>query len=107
MITNRGASLWLLGLKTEGLGTAIETTGGGQTELLGGLLYPAWGNPGRTPAFVIADSTAALTYATLDFNYPKIQNYTIQVRQTQGSQTKMLELGGNRVLIPLFVGSKP
>ena len=57
---NRGASLWLLGLKTEGWGTVIETTGGGQTELLGGLLYPAWGNPGRTPAFVITDSTAAL-----------------------------------------------
>jgi hypothetical protein len=106
MITNRGARLWILGIKTEGLGTVIETTEKGQTELLGGLLYPSWGDPGRTPAFDITDSTATLTYATLDFNFPIVKNYAVQVRQTQGTQTKSLELDGNRVLVPLFVGSK-
>ncbi|HEY9847590.1 MAG TPA: glycosyl hydrolase family 28-related protein, partial [Candidatus Caenarcaniphilales bacterium] len=46
-IRNNGGKLWILGIKTENLGentnrtpTVIETTGGGQTEVLGGLLYP-------------------------------------------------------------------
>ena len=48
-ITNVGGRLWILGIKTEniidfpdsdGTTTIIKTTGGGQTELLGGLIYP-------------------------------------------------------------------
>ncbi|MDX2114661.1 MAG: glycosyl hydrolase family 28-related protein [Planctomycetota bacterium] len=39
-ITNDGATLWILGLKTEKPGTPLVTTGGGTTELIGGNIYP-------------------------------------------------------------------
>lgn len=54
-ISNDGARLWILGLKTEKAGTAIVTTGGGVTELAGGLLYTNQ-PPGSLPAFVSVDS---------------------------------------------------
>lgn len=47
-IINDGASLWILGYKTERASTKIATLNGGTTEVIGGHLY---GNlkPGRTP----------------------------------------------------------
>lgn len=39
-ITNDGATLWILGFKTEKPGTPLVTTGGGVTELIGGNIYP-------------------------------------------------------------------
>jgi hypothetical protein len=104
MISNIGATVWILGLKSEGTGTVIDTSGGGQTELLGGLLYPASGNPGTTPAFRCTDSNVSLTYATLDYNNPAT-GYKTQVRQTRVGTPQTLDLGSNRVVIPLFVGT--
>jgi len=39
-VVNQGATLWILGYKTEGTGIAMLTNGGGQTEILGCLIYP-------------------------------------------------------------------
>jgi hypothetical protein len=36
-VANDGGTLWILGYKTEGGGTLMETTGGGRTEVLGGF----------------------------------------------------------------------
>ncbi len=100
MIKNNGADLWILGIKTEGWGTVIETTSGGKTEVLGGLLYPAWGqNASAPPAFIIDNASASLSFA-----HSGDATYNTYVRETQGGQTHDLlrsqTMGRN---VPLFV----
>lgn len=97
-ITNNGATLWILGIKTEGGGTTIETINGGKTEVLGGLLYPAYGNPGTKPAFVNTDSSVSLVYGTIDYDMPPT-SYVNQVVETRGGETKTLVISGNRVVL--------
>ncbi len=63
-VVNRGGTLSLLGLKTEGFGPAVETYDGGRTEVLGTFFYTtSVGTPGAPqpwddptlPAFVTHD----------------------------------------------------
>ncbi len=61
-IRNRGGDLWILNLKTEGPKTAIETTGGGRTEVLGGYLYPSRGTDKGAAAFEVKDSKLSASY---------------------------------------------
>jgi len=44
MTVNDGASLWILGLKSEGFGTCVDTRNGGKTEVYGGFLMGSWTN---------------------------------------------------------------
>ncbi len=37
-VINKGSQLWVLGFKTEGRGTGFHTSGGGSTEVLGGVV---------------------------------------------------------------------
>lgn len=90
-VINNGASLWILGLKTEDPYTVIETKGGGKTEVLGGLLYPGQGAtpvPATDAAFVNNESQISLVYVTgVDKGG---QDYTIHVQETRGKITKTL-----------------
>ncbi len=53
MITNRGATVWVLGWKSEGNCTvAYNTTAGARTEILGGMIYPATDTTSAPPAFI-------------------------------------------------------
>ena len=55
-IINRAANLWILGIKTEGVGTIIRTERGARTELLGGLIYAVSDNIDPTePIFEVND----------------------------------------------------
>ena len=69
LIENHGGNLWLLGFKTEGEMVCIRQTAG-QTELLGGLLYPLRKVQGGTPAFLISGGQASLTFAMSGPKYP-------------------------------------
>lgn len=90
-IMNKGGSLWILGLKTEGVGTNIETDPGGSTELLGGLVYPVWPVPRDTAGFVINDSRASLIYAVSNYKpAAAATNFTIQIKETQHGVAKSL-----------------
>ncbi len=60
MLTNNGSSLWILGIKTEKIGTIIHTKGGGFTDLLGCFIYSNQGWDNTAPAFLIEDSTVNL-----------------------------------------------
>ena len=90
-IVNRGAHLWILGLKTEDPYTVIETQAGGQTEVLGGLLYPGQGGtavPANDIAFVNNQSQISLVYVTgIDAGG---QDYTNHVHETKGGVTRTL-----------------
>ena len=103
-IRNDGGKLWILGLKTERPNQVMETTGGGQTELLGGLLMPIEPVPATLPAFVNVESSQTLTYAT---GGP--QDYQVQVRETRGGVVRELLKAdvlprGGASAVPLYVG---
>jgi hypothetical protein len=107
-IQNNGANLWILGLKTEKPSTVIQTTKGGKTELLGGLLYPVLPVASSTPAFVSIDSQMSLIYAVSA--YGSDRDYTIHVRETRQGVTKtlhrnsLLKPTSFRSVVPLYVG---
>ncbi len=72
-ITNEGSDLWILGLKTEKVGTPIVTRNGGRTELIGGLIYPVNVLPLDQPMFVNDEGSfsaiigeSAFTFAGVD-----------------------------------------
>lgn len=103
-VTNRGGTLWLLGVKTEGKGTVVETTNGGRTEVLGGLLYPVNAfTAADSPAFVSTEASTSLVYGTS--SYVANGNYPVQVRETRGGVTRELPLAQlTGRLLPLFTG---
>ena len=94
-IVNKGARLWILGLKTEDPYTVIETQAGGQTEVLGGLLYPGQGGtqvPATDVAFVNNESQISLVYVTgVDAGG---QDYTNHVQETHSGVTRTLTRSG-------------
>lgn len=88
-IVNDGATLWILGMKTEGRHTVIDTRNGGQTEYLGGLLYPAESKmePGEIAFRVSGDAQVAFVYANMVHT---TRNYDIQVEETRNGETRQL-----------------
>jgi hypothetical protein len=90
-ITNKGGKLWILGLKTEGTGTNIETEQGGSTEVLGGLIYPVRKSPPDSVGFVVNDSRASFIYAVSNYTPVAIGgNFAIQVKESQHGVVKSL-----------------
>jgi hypothetical protein len=55
-VTNNGATVWILGLKTEKPGTPLVTLNGGATELIGGNVYPVNTLPLDQPLIKTTDS---------------------------------------------------
>jgi hypothetical protein len=107
-ITNDGGQLWILGLKTEGDATVITTRNGGQTELLGGLLYPAT-TVGSAPAFTATDAEQSLVFATTA--YGADQDYAIPIRETRAGVVTNLthsQLPGRGlgVVVPLYTSRR-
>ena len=81
-VRSNGGSLWILGYKTEGAATCIESTNGSRTEVFGGQIYPLNATT-NTPIFNIVDSWASLAYMDTGS-----QNYELHVRETRGSVTR-------------------
>jgi hypothetical protein len=105
-VSNNGGKLWILGIKTEGKGTVITTRRGGQTELLGTLVYPVrkfTPEDQDQPAFISEESNQSLIYA-VSVNGPN-RNYPIQVRETRSGVTRVLRSQDLKDgIMPLFVG---
>ena len=106
-ITNKGGTLWILGLKTEGKGTVINTSAGGKTELLGTLIYPVQEfteEEKKQPAFVNNESSQSLIYSLSV--YGANRNYDIQVEETRSGVKRQLMSKDMPGRMPLFVGYK-
>jgi hypothetical protein len=107
-ITNKGGKLWILGLKTEGTGTNIETEQGGSTEVLGGLIYPVWKTASDTASFVVTDSRASFICAVSSYKPAATgTNFAIQVQETQHGVARSLfstslPARGLGTMIPLY-----
>ena len=107
-ITNFGGTLWILGLKTEGTGTNIETNQGGSTEVLGGLIYPVWKTAPDAANFTVTDSRASFIYAVSSYKPASAgTNFATQIRETQHGMTKSLPTTslpprGLGTMVPLY-----
>ncbi|MBO0933952.1 glycosyl hydrolase family 28-related protein [Fibrella aquatilis] len=87
-LDNNGGKFWILGLKTEGRAVIANTTNGGLTEILGGLVYPASSFSGnQQPAFTINNAQFSLVGVTMT-SYVNNGWYGIGAIETQGSVTK-------------------
>ncbi|MGI2903718.1 glycosyl hydrolase family 28-related protein [Tolypothrix sp. VBCCA 56010] len=87
-VVNRGAKLWILGLKTEGSKTKIETTDNGFTEVLGGLIYATNKQAPSDPLFRIIN--ASCSFVGVTEAYFDKDTYQIWVEETRGNETKKL-----------------
>jgi hypothetical protein len=88
-ILNDGGTLWILGMKTEGRHTVIDTRNGGRSEYLGGLLYPAEQlmEPGEIAFRLSGGAQASLLYSNIVFG---TRNYDLQVREERSGVTREL-----------------
>jgi len=86
MLRNHGGKLWILGMKTERIGTIIETVNGGFTDAAGIFIYSNLGWEDTVPAFIIQDSTAILAGINeRNFNRRPV---SLWFRETQGAETR-------------------
>jgi Pectate lyase superfamily protein len=110
-ITNNGGKLWILGLKTERGGTLIETKGGGQTEVLGGLAYTTTPGPDGTqnaPMFINNGSSLSITFAEVNYGSPTYQTYVREIGSGSArnlTADKLPNYQGSGKQIPLYVKS--
>ena len=86
MLRNDGGRLWILGMKTEKIGTIIETVNGGITEASGIFVYSNQGWDAGVPAFVIEDSPAVLAGIN-ERNYNR-DPVSLWFRETQDGVTR-------------------
>lgn len=68
-IRNDSGVLWMLGVKTEKDRTIITTTGGGFTELVGGLFFKNRQRIGMVPAMINIDSHVSCSFAVTRLPY--------------------------------------
>jgi len=88
-IVNDGGALWILGMKTEGRQTVIDTRNGGRSEYLGGLIYPAEElmEPGEIAFRLSGGAQAALLYSNIVYT---TRNYDLQVREERAGLERQL-----------------
>lgn len=109
LIVNSGATLWILGLKTERADTILEARGG-QTEVLGGNIGVFGTVPSGHPlADVSGGARLSLSLVGTAF-VPKFF-FTTLVRETRGDAAKTLATGdapwrGLGTNLPLFVSGE-
>jgi hypothetical protein len=101
-ITNTGGTAWIFGLKTEKVGTAVETfaagpgpAGPGRTEVLGTLVYPVETLPLQQPMFRAVDSDLSVVIGESSFVFGT--DHTVVIEHEIGGVKRRLsdrETGG-------------
>jgi hypothetical protein len=104
-VVNDGATFWILGVKTEGAGTVMESRNGASTEVLGGLLYPSAAVPAERAGFLSVDSKQSLTFSVSA--YTATNRYDPLISTTAAGKTMVLkpppEPDGFGSRVPLYV----
>jgi hypothetical protein len=86
MLRNNGGRLWILGMKTEKIGTIIETLNGGVTDAAGIFIYSNQGWDEKVPAFIIHDSTVTLAGINeRNYNHKPV---SLWCRETQAGEMR-------------------
>jgi len=106
-LRNEGGVMWVLGEESGGPGPVVSTTRGGQTEVLGGLLYSSGGADEQLqPAFVVEDGRISVSVGEVSFTNGVA--YPVLVRHTRKGESRDVLLpaqspgGVGASLIPLF-----
>jgi hypothetical protein len=98
---NNGGNLWVLGLKTERSGTVINSMTNAQTEVLGGLVYPAVVMPTDSVAF--SSVNAKVSYIYVQSVYCSGCGYATQVIQANDGVSYQINSNPSaRFVMPLF-----
>lgn len=104
-VVNNGATFWVLGIKSENIGTVVESRKGASTEVLGGLLYPVRAVPAGRPGFQSIDSKQSLTFSVSA--HAATHRYEPLISTTVAGKTMLLkpppEPGGFGSRVPLYV----
>ncbi|MDB9315396.1 glycosyl hydrolase family 28-related protein [Spirulina sp. CS-785/01] len=87
-ILNDGGNLWVLGLKTEQIGTIIETKNQGNTEVIGGLNHINVSIPDTDPPQAQYISNESNTSVLVRSYLPVATGYEVLVRETKNGQTE-------------------
>lgn len=106
-IANNGGMLWILGLKTEREGIAVETKASGRTEITGGFIYST-SVAKIMPIFTNNNSSVSLTIGECNYNG---NHFKILISETRDGVIKRLNRGDTTQrcggsVIPLYVGYK-
>jgi len=104
-IINNGGTLWILGIKTEQIGTICETTDGGRTELCG-FIYSNVNIPDGQPMFLVKDSDFSATIGESNFRgkpYPIVVEF-VKAGKTSRLMREDANRRGGASILPLFVG---
>lgn len=83
-LTNDGGRVRVLGMKTEGVATIVETTNGGETEILGTLLQATDYVPTNLPAFDVRRGRLSVVAAT---GIDPAAQYDLVARSASGQAT--------------------
>jgi Pectate lyase superfamily protein len=103
--SHNGGTWWILGMKTEGIATHIETTGGGKTELLGGFSRDFV--PDITvPFFRTVDSCLSASFLTYDYQGCG-NSRALYGLETQAGVVKELRLTPCARTVGLYSGCAP
>ncbi|GAB4467644.1 MAG: hypothetical protein OHK0029_39690 [Armatimonadaceae bacterium] len=88
-IINDNSKVWILGLKTEQIGTLVETKNGGATEIIGGFTYSNSGNY-TMPLFITENASLSVTIGESNYNGTPWQ---VLAREVRNGATRELKRG--------------
>jgi hypothetical protein len=92
-ITNLGAPLSILGLKTEGIATVVDNKQGARTDVFGGLIYMVRDGAGpETPAFMNTDSWFSAAFA--EESLREASRYSVYVAQESAAGSHAIDVSG-------------
>jgi hypothetical protein len=95
-VINDAADLWVMGWKSEGRTTELDNGPQARTEILGGIFYPASGDPEQYPTFINRGGRLSAVHAM------SYANHTYIIDTWQGQQ-KILQLDPGTRFMPLYV----
>ena len=105
-LRNDGGRLWILGEMSTGPGPIVLTTGGGRTEVLGGMVYSsASAEEQPEPAFVVGEGVLSVSLAEVNHRnlaYPVLVRSVAEGRSSDLLLPSQAPGGVNASLIPLF-----
>ncbi len=85
-IINDGGDLYILGLKTEGAGTALVNRNRARSVIMGGLIYPATTIDDRTRPMIVNENSS-LSFSLPESSYINNGFYAVWVRETRNGVT--------------------
>jgi hypothetical protein len=95
-VINEASDLWVIGWKSEGRATELDSGPLARTEILGGNFYPASGDPEQYPTFINRGGRLSAVHAMFWANHTYI-------RDTWQGQQKILRLDPGTRFMPLYV----